>query len=50
MKAPTQGKLGFGTGFLDDEIDGLPDLFITNGHVNDLTPVGKLYRMTPQSL
>ena len=40
--------LGWGTQFIDGELDGLPDLLITNGHVNDLRSKGRPYRMSPQ--
>ena len=48
LKVPTRSKLGFGTGFLDYDNDGRLDLFIANGHVNDVRPVRMPYRMTPQ--
>jgi len=38
--------LGFGTEFLDGELDGWPDLIVTNGHVN--AEDGPLFRMRPQ--
>src|SRR5205085_5787170 len=31
----TQTYLGFGAFFLDYDLDGWPDLFIANGHIND---------------
>ncbi|MDB5385303.1 MAG: putative system TPR-repeat lipoprotein, partial [Planctomycetaceae bacterium] len=40
--------VGFGTQFLDGELDGLPDLVVTNGHVYDLSYQGRPYRMSPQ--
>ncbi len=48
LLVPTRSKLGFGTGFLDYDNDGHLDLFITNGHVNDVRPIGIPYAMTPQ--
>lgn len=40
--------LGWGTQFIDGELDGLPDLILTNGHVNDLRSKGRPYQMPPQ--
>lgn len=42
--------VGWGTQFLDGELDGRLDLLITNGHVNNLLDQDKLYRMPPQYL
>ena len=42
--------LGFGTQFLDGELDGWPDLVITNGHVLDLSAQGVPHHMRPQYL
>ncbi|RLS25676.1 MAG: CRTAC1 family protein [Planctomycetota bacterium] len=48
LKSPTRGRLGFGAGFVDFDNDGLLDLFITNGHVNDVRPLRMPYQMPPQ--
>jgi tetratricopeptide (TPR) repeat protein len=48
LNAPTWKTLGFGTQFLDGELDGWPDLVITNGHVFDLSHLHQAYQMPPQ--
>ena len=48
LKSPTRGRLGFGAGFVDFDNDGHHDLFITNGHVNDVRPLRMPYQMPPQ--
>jgi hypothetical protein len=48
LLSPSRSKLGFGTGFLDYDNDGRLDLFVTNGHVNDVRPLGIPYAMSPQ--
>jgi hypothetical protein len=48
LLAPSRSKLGFGAGFLDVDNDGALDLFVANGHVNDVRPIGIPYAMAPQ--
>ncbi|MFN0017526.1 MAG: FG-GAP-like repeat-containing protein [Pirellulaceae bacterium] len=40
--------LGFGTQFIDGELDGWPDLILTNGHVHHRPKEGIPYEMRPQ--
>ena len=42
--------LGFGSQFLDADNDCYPELFVTNGHVDDLRWAGKPYKMPAQLL
>jgi tetratricopeptide (TPR) repeat protein len=50
LRDPSFALLGFGTQFLDGELDGWADLVVTNGHIDDLTDVGQPYQMPPQYL
>jgi tetratricopeptide (TPR) repeat protein len=48
LHGPTLPMLGFGAEFLDADLDGDPDLAITNGHVDDLGREGAEFQMRPQ--
>jgi tetratricopeptide (TPR) repeat protein len=48
LRDPTFEPLGFGTQFLDGELNGLPDLVLTNGHIDDRRAIGEPYEMAPQ--
>ncbi|HVV99420.1 MAG TPA: CRTAC1 family protein, partial [Planctomycetaceae bacterium] len=48
LRDPGFARLGFGTQFLDGELDGWPDLVVTNGHINDFHDEKIPYRMSPQ--
>ena len=45
---PTLSVLGFGTQFLDADLDGKQELFVANGHIDDLSHQGKPYQMRAQ--
>lgn len=48
LAAPGYTQLGFGCQFLDIQADGLLDLVIANGHLDDFSHEGQPYRMLPQ--
>lgn len=48
LNPPTWKLLGFGTQFIDGELDGWQDLIITNGHVFDLSHLHQAYHMPMQ--
>ncbi|NQV25869.1 MAG: VCBS repeat-containing protein [Rhodopirellula sp.] len=48
LRTASFAMLGFGTQFLDGELDGFPDLVVTNGHVDRSGRDGVPYQMHPQ--
>lgn len=48
LAAPSLPYVGWGTQFLDADLDGDSDLVVTNGHVDDYRDEGGEYQMRPQ--
>ena len=45
---PSFPYVSWGTQFLDADLDGLPDIVVTSGHVDDNRDIGEPYRMPSQ--
>jgi hypothetical protein len=48
MHGPSFEQMGWGTQFLDADLDGRPDLALLNGHVNDFRQSGIPFKMPAQ--
>ncbi len=48
LRQPGFLQLGFGTQFLDADLDGWDDLLVTNGHIDDFAFEGTPEKMPPQ--
>ena len=48
LRAPSFNMLGFGAQFIDGDLDGIGDLVVANGHIDDFTYRQVPYQMAPQ--
>lgn len=47
LQGPSYPYVGWGTQFLDADLDGQSDLVVTNGHIDDYRDEGGMYQMPP---
>ena len=47
-RQPSMSMVGWGTQFIYGDLDGRPDLIVTNGHIDDFTSQGQPFAMRPQ--
>ncbi len=48
LVGPSVKMLGFGTQFIDAQCDGIADLIVLNGHIDDMSHTGTPFRMRAQ--
>ncbi|MFO1002872.1 MAG: FG-GAP-like repeat-containing protein [Planctomycetaceae bacterium] len=48
LREPSWNMLGFGTQFLDADLDGSTDLFVANGHIDQLSRADEPFEMPAQ--
>lgn len=48
LRDPSWNQLGFGTQFIDVDLDSSPDVIVANGHIDDLSMIGQPFEMPVQ--